>query len=81
MFATHSTALTRSPEVLQYVLMLSRLLYAVLAAETAPQELLGAVLAIYRNTGMLTVYKAPGFRAELRQSLSVVLLQVGLRGA
>ena len=52
-----------------------------LAAETAPQELLGAVLAIYRNTGMLTVYKAPGFRAELRQSLSVVLLQVGLRGA
>ena len=54
---------------------------AVLAAETAPQELLGAVLAIYRNTGMLTVYKAPGFRAELRQSLSVVLLQVGLRGA
>ena len=78
MFATHSTALTRSPEVLQYVLVLSRLLYAVLAAETAPQELLGA---IYRNTGMLTVYKAPGFRAELRQSLSVVLLQVGLRGA
>ena len=67
MFATHSTALTRSPEVLQYVLVLSRLLYA--------------VLAIYRNTGMLTVYKAPGFRAELRQSLSVVLLQVGLRGA
>ncbi|KAK8800862.1 hypothetical protein WA588_001693 [Blastocystis sp. NMH] len=80
LFATHSTALTRSPEVLQYVLVLSRLLYAVLAAETAPQELLGAVLAIYRNTGMLTVYKAPGFRAELRQSLSVVLLQHLLAG-
>lgn len=62
---------------MEYVLALSRFLYEILAAEAAPQELLGDVLAIYKNTGMLTVYKAPAFRAGLRQSLSIVLLQVG----
>ena len=47
------------------MLALSRFLYEILAAEAAPQELLGDVLAIYKNTGMLTVYKARGCDSRL----------------
>ena len=74
----HSVSLTTTPEIMNYILTLSQFLYQLLASESVSQELLSAVLDIYQNTGMLPIYKAPAFRANLRQSLSLVLLQVTL---
>ncbi|KAK8802514.1 hypothetical protein WA171_006193 [Blastocystis sp. BT1] len=75
LFSMHSVSLTTTPEIMNYILTLSQFLYQLLASESVSQELLSAVLDIYKNTGMLPIYKAPAFRANLRQSLSLVLLQ------
>ena len=74
----HAVSLTATPEILNYILSLSQFLYQLLASDSVSQELLASVLDIYRNTGMLSVYKTPVFRANLRQALSLVLLHVVL---
>lgn len=74
----HSVSLTATPEIMDYILTLSQFLYQLLASESVSQELLSVVLDIYKNTGMLPVYKSPAFKANLRQSLSLILLQVAL---
>lgn len=40
------------------------------------QELLSAILEMYRNSEMLVFYKTDAFKANMRQMMSVLLLQV-----
>lgn len=63
---------------MNYILTLSQFLYQLLASESVSQELLSGVLDIYKNTGSFQSTKAPPSEANLRQSLSLVLLQVTL---
>lgn len=62
--------------VLEYVFALSQFLYQLIASDTVTQELLAAVLQIYRNTEMLVFYKTDSFKTKMRQMMSIVLLQV-----
>ena len=62
--------------VLEYVFALSQFLYQLIASDTVTQELLAAVLQIYRNTEMLVFYKTDSFKTKMRQKMSIVLLQV-----
>ena len=55
---------------------LSQFLYQLIASDTVTQELLAAVLQIYRNTEMLVFYKTDSFKTKMRQMMSIVLLQV-----
>lgn len=66
--------------VLEYVFALSQFLYQLIASDTVTQELLAAVLQIYRNTEMLVFYKTDSFKTKMRQMMSIVLLQVRERG-
>ena len=59
---------------------LSQFLYQLIASDTVTQELLAAVLQIYRNTEMLVFYKTVSFKTKMRQMMSIVLLQVRERG-
>ena len=59
---------------------LSQFLYQLIASDTVTQELLAAVLQIYRNTEMLVFYKTDSFKTKMRQMMSIVLLQVRERG-
>ena len=62
--------------VLEYVFALSQFLYQLIASDAVTQELLAAVLQIYRNTEMLVFYKTDSFKKKMRQMMSIVLLQV-----
>ncbi len=62
--------------VLEYVFALSQFLYQLIASDAVTQELLAAVLQIYRNTEMLVFYKTDSFKTKMRQMMSIVLLQV-----
>lgn len=62
--------------VLEYVFALSQFLYQLIASDAVTQELLAAVLQIYRNTEMLVFYKTASFKTKMRQMMSIVLLQV-----
>ena len=62
--------------VLEYVFALSQFLYQLIASDAVTQELLAAVLQIYRNTEMLVFYKTDSFKTNMRQMMSIVLLQV-----
>mgnify|MGYP004645971127 FL=1 len=62
--------------VLEYVFALSQFLYQLIASDAVTQELLAAVLQIYRNTEMLVFYKTDSFKTKMRQMMSFVLLQV-----
>ena len=55
---------------MDYVLTLSQFLYQLIASEAVTQELLSAILEMYRNSEMLV------FKANMRQMMSVLLLQV-----
>lgn len=55
---------------------LSQFLYQLIASDAVTQELLAAVLQIYRNTEMLVFYKTDSFKTKMRQMMSIVLLQV-----
>lgn len=66
--------------VLEYVFALSQFLYQLIASDAVTQELLAAVLQIYRNTEMLVFYKTDSFKTKMRQMMSIVLLQVRERG-
>lgn len=66
--------------VLEYVFALSQFLYQLIASDAVTQELLAAVLQIYRNTEMLVFYKTDSFKMKMRQMMSIVLLQVQERG-
>lgn len=66
--------------VLEYVFALSQFLYQLIASDAVTQELLAAVLQIYRNTEMLVFYKTDSFKTKMRQMMSIVLLQVQERG-
>ena len=59
---------------------LSQFLYQLIASDAVTQELLAAVLQIYRNTEMLVFYKTDSFKTKMRQMMSIVLLQVRERG-
>lgn len=56
---------------------LSQFFYQLLGSETTPQEQLMDILSIYRNTDMLPFYKSTPFKSQMRQGLTVLLLQVG----
>lgn len=62
--------------VLEYVFALSQFLYQLIASDAVTQELLAAVLQIYRSTEMLVFYKTDSFKTKMRQMMSIVLLQV-----
>ena len=62
--------------VLEYVFALSQFLYQLIASDAVTQELLAAVLQIYRNTEILVFYKTDSFKTKMRQMMSIVLLQV-----
>ena len=62
--------------VLEYVFALSQFLYQLITSDAVTQELLAAVLQIYRNTEMLVFYKTDSFKTKMRQMMSIVLLQV-----
>ena len=55
---------------------LSQFLYQLIVSDAVTQELLAAVLQIYRNTEMLVFYKTDSFKTKMRQMMSIVLLQV-----
>ena len=55
---------------------LSQFLYQLIASDAVTQELLAAVLQIYRSTEMLVFYKTDSFKTKMRQMMSIVLLQV-----
>ena len=61
---------------MDYVLTLSQFLYQLIASEAVTQELLSAILEMYRNSEMLVFYKTDAFKANMRQMRSVLLLQV-----
>lgn len=61
---------------MDYVLTLSQFLYQLIASEAVTQELLSAILEMYRNSEMLVFYKTDAFKANMRQMMSVLLLQV-----
>ena len=61
---------------MDYVLTLSQFLYQLIASDTVTQELLSAILEMYRNSEMLVFYKTDAFKANMRQMMSVLLLQV-----
>ena len=61
------------------VLRLSQFLYKILVWDAAPQALLSMVLKIFGNPEMLPFFKTDAFRAQMRQMISIVLLQVGER--
>lgn len=72
----HITSLSKTPIVMDYVLTLSQFLYQLIASEAVTQELLSAILEMYRNSEMLVFYKTDAFKANMRQMMSVLLLQV-----
>lgn len=61
---------------MDYVLTLSQFLYQLIASDAVTQELLSAILEMYRNSEMLVFYKTDAFKANMRQMMSVLLLQV-----
>ena len=61
---------------MDYVLTLSQFLYQLIVSEAVTQELLSAILEMYRNSEMLVFYKTDAFKANMRQMMSVLLLQV-----
>lgn len=61
---------------MDYVLTLSQFLYQLIASEAVTQELLSSILEMYRNSEMLVFYKTDAFKANMRQMMSVLLLQV-----
>ena len=61
---------------MDYVLTLSQFLYQLIASEAVTQELLSAILEMYRNSEMPVFYKTDAFKANMRQMMSVLLLQV-----
>ena len=63
---------------MDYVLTLSQFLYQLIASEAVTQELLSAILEMYRNSEMLVFYKTDAFKANMRQMMSVLLLQVAV---
>lgn len=74
----HITSLSKTPIVMDYVLTLSQFLYQLIASEAVTQELLSAILEMYRNSEMLVFYKTDAFKANMRQMMSVLLLQVAV---
>ena len=72
----HITSLSKTPIVMDYVLTLSQFLYQLIASEAVTQELLSSILEKYRNSEMLVFYKTDAFKANMRQMMSVLLLQV-----
>lgn len=78
MFSVHISLLSKSPEMMNYVMSLSGLFYELLASDITPLEQLSQILEIYRNSDMLPFYKTDLFKSNIRHSLSVVLLQVYL---
>lgn len=75
----HVGSLTSAQDVVEMVLRLSQFLYKILVWEAAPQELLSMVLKIFGSPEMLPFFKTDAFRAQMRQMISIVLLQVGKR--
>ena len=63
---------------MDYVLTLSQFLYQLIASEVVTQELLSSILEMYRNSEMLVFYKTDAFKANMRQMMSVLLLQVAV---
>ena len=74
----HITSLSKTPIVMDYVLTLSQFLYQLIASEVVTQELLSSILEMYRNSEMLVFYKTDAFKANMRQMMSVLLLQVAV---
>ena len=72
------TSLSKTPIVMDYVLTLSQFLYQLIASEVVTQELLSSILEMYRNSEMLVFYKTDAFKANMRQMMSVLLLQVAV---
>ena len=75
----HIGQLTSAPDVVEMVLQLSQFLYKILVGEAVPQELLSMVLKLFGSPEMLPFYKTEAFRTQMRQMISIVLLQVRLR--